>query len=79
MPAGLRTIAPRLHHVHAFHWWPDYSHRHPLRDGADRWSAYVSELRALGCDPDILLEFVVADDPASLIDDAKFLIELIGG
>lgn len=76
---GLRTIAPRLHHVHAFHWWPDYSHRHPLRDGADRWSAYVGELRALGCDPDILLEFVVADDPASLIDDAKFLIELIGG
>lgn len=76
--AGLRRLAPRLHHVHAFHWWPDYSHRHPLREGADRWSAYVAELRSLGCDPDILLEFVVGDDPESLTDDARFLNELLG-
>ena len=76
--AELRLMAPRLHHVHAFHWWPDYSHRYPLREGADCWSAYVSELRALGCDPDILLEFVVGDDPASLPDDARFLNELLG-
>ena len=76
--AELRLMAPRLHHVHAFHWWPDYSHRYPLREGADCWSAYVSELRALGCDPDILLEFVVGDDLASLPEDARFLNELLG-
>jgi sugar phosphate isomerase/epimerase len=75
--AELRRLISRLHHVHAFYWWPDYSHRHPLRDGADRWSAYVQELRAHGCDPDILLEFVVGDDPASLTDDAHFLNELL--
>ncbi|MFN6016426.1 MAG: sugar phosphate isomerase/epimerase family protein [Verrucomicrobiota bacterium] len=75
--AGLRRLAPRLHHVHAFHWWPDYSQRHPLRDGEENWSAYVAELRAHGYDPDILLEFVVGDDPASLTDDALFLNELL--
>jgi 3-dehydroshikimate dehydratase len=76
--AGLRLVGPRLHHVHAFHWWPDHSRRHPLREGAERWSAYVGELRTLGCDPDILLEFVVGDDPASLSDDAKCLVALVG-
>lgn len=75
--AGLRRLAPRLQHLHAFHWWPDCFHRHPLREGADRWSAYVGELRSLGCDPDILLEFVVDDDPESLRDDALFLNELL--
>ncbi|MEI6033383.1 MAG: sugar phosphate isomerase/epimerase [Verrucomicrobiae bacterium] len=75
--AGLRLMAPRLHHVHAFHWWPDPGHRLPLREGADRWAAYVAELCALGCDPNVLLEFVAGDDPAALADDALFLRELL--
>lgn len=75
--SSLRLLASRLHHVHAFHWWPDPSHRLPLREGASRWAAYIATLRSSGCDPDILLEFVRNDDPAALIDDALFLRELL--
>jgi len=74
---GLRTLARRIHHVHGFHWWPDSSHRLPLRVGKDRWTAYVSELRALGLDANILLEFVAGDSPQSLTDDALFLNEIL--
>jgi sugar phosphate isomerase/epimerase len=74
---GLRNLASRLHHVHAFHWWPDPSNRLPLRAGKDRWIAYVSELRALGVDTKILLEFVAGDSPQALTDDALFLNEII--
>jgi sugar phosphate isomerase/epimerase len=74
---GLRTLAPRLQHVHGFHWWPDPSHRLPLRAGKDRWTAYVSELRALGVDANILLEFVAGDSPEALTDDAAFLNEVL--
>ena len=75
--AGLRTLAPRLHHIHGFHWWPDSSHRLPLRDGKDRWTAYVAELRFLGLNPNILLEFVAGDSPETLAGDALFLNELL--
>ncbi len=75
--AELRTLAPRVHHIHTFHWWPDSGHRFPLRAGAERWSAYVAELRRLGCDPNLLLEFVREDDPAALVDDALCLRELL--
>lgn len=75
--SGLRILAPRLHHVHGFHWWPDTSHRLPLRAGMDRWTAYVSELRALSVDANILLEFVAGDSPEALTDDAAALNELL--
>lgn len=38
---------------------------------------YVGELRSLSCNPDILLEFFVGDDPSSLTDDALFVNELL--
>ena len=63
--------------MHGFHWWPDSSHRLPLRAGKDGWTAYVSELRALGLDANILLEFVAGDSPQSLTDDALFLNEIL--
>jgi sugar phosphate isomerase/epimerase len=75
--SGLRTLAPRLQHVHAFHWWPDPSHRLAFRDGKDRWAAYISELRVLGLSPSILLEFVAGDSPEALTDDALFLHEIL--
>jgi hypothetical protein len=48
-----------------------------LRAGKDRWTAYVSELRALGVDANILLEFVAGDSPEALTDDAAFLNEML--
>jgi len=48
-----------------------------LRAGKDRWIAYVSELRALGLDTKILLEFVAGDSPQALTDDALFLNEIL--
>jgi sugar phosphate isomerase/epimerase len=77
--ADLRTLAPRLHHIHGFYWCPDFSHRLPLREGKDRWTAYVAELQTLGLDPNILLEFIANDSPEALVDDAKFLNELLHG
>ncbi|MFZ4597995.1 MAG: sugar phosphate isomerase/epimerase family protein [Terrimicrobiaceae bacterium] len=74
---GLRRVNPWVLNVHAFHWWPDSSTRLPLREGADRWAAYVQELRAGGRDPGILLEFVRGDDPAALADDAAALREIL--
>jgi sugar phosphate isomerase/epimerase len=76
--ASLRALIPRLQHVHVFHWWPDPSHRQPLEEGRDRWSAYIAELRQQGKDIPLLLEFVRGDDPVSLQEDAKTLLGLCG-
>ena len=75
--ASLRAIMPRLHHVHAFHWWPDPNHRHPLAAGRERWVAYVEELKAHSKDVDLLLEFVRDDDPAALEADARTLQDIL--
>ncbi len=76
--ASLRALTPRLQHIHVFHWWPDPSCRLPLENGRDRWSAYIAELRRQGKDLALLLEFVRGDDPASLQEDAKTLLDLGG-
>lgn len=76
--ASLRALSPRLQHLHVFHWWPDPSCRLPLENGRDRWEAYVAELHRQGKDIPLLLEFVPGDDPTSLQEDAKTLLELCG-
>lgn len=77
--ASLHLLAPRLQHVHVFHWWPDPSRRCPLEEGRNRWSAYIAALRQKGKDIPLLLEFVRGDSPASLQKDAKTLLDLCGG
>ena len=74
--ASLRTIMPRLAHLHAFHWWPDSSCRLPLADGLKRWEAYIEELRRNKKDCPLLLEYVKADDPACFKADAETLRKL---
>lgn len=76
--ASLRALVPRLQHVHVFHWWPDPSQRRPLEEGRNRWSAYITELSETGKDIPLLLEFVRGDDPVSLQEDAKILLDLCG-
>jgi 3-dehydroshikimate dehydratase len=75
--ASLRAIMPRLHHLHAFHWWPDPNHRHPLAAGRERWEAYVAELKAASKSPDLLLEFVRDDAPSALEADARTLQDIL--
>lgn len=75
--AGLRRILPRLLNVHAFHWWPDSATRHPLSDGADRWTVYLDEIRAAGLTPSVLLEFVRDGATSALAQDAATLRSLL--
>jgi sugar phosphate isomerase/epimerase len=75
---SLRSVAHRLQHIHVFHWWPDSSTRHPLCEGGERWTAYVQELRELGRECPLLLEFVCGDALDSFRDDARTLRELCG-
>lgn len=76
--ASLLALTSRLQHVHVFHWWPDPSHRRPLEEGHDRWSAYIAGLRQQGKDVPLLLEFVRGDDPVNLQEDAMTLLDLCG-
>ena len=75
--AGLAAVVGRLSHVHAFHWWPDATHRLPLAEGAARWRRYLSLIRKSGKDPDVLLEFVPGDDPEVLAREAGSLRGLL--
>lgn len=76
---SLRAVLPRLQHVHVFHWWPTPGDRLPLADGADRWAAYIGELRAAGREFPLLLEFVPGDDPACLMCEAGTLLRICAG
>lgn len=75
---GLALVLPRLGHVHAYHWWPDASHRLPLAEGAADWQRYLSAIREGDKSPDVLLEFVPGDDPGVLAREAQTLQELTG-
>ena len=73
--ASLRSVLPRLQHVHAFHWWPDYC-RLPLAEGRERWVAYIGELCRHGIDCEVLLEYVKDDSTVQLAADAAILNQL---
>ncbi len=75
--ASLRALMSRLHHIHAFHWWPDPAHRCALADGRPRWERYVAELKSSSKDADLLLEFVRDNEPSSLAEDAQTLREIV--
>lgn len=74
---GLRTSASSLHHIYGFRWWQIPLLRLTFLDGKKRWTAYVAELRCLGLNPNILLDFVADDSPEALTDDVLFLNELL--
>lgn len=74
---GLKAVLPRVGNLHVFHWWPTSSDRHPLADGAERWGAFLAELKKApapgGRDRFALLEFVPGDEPAAFLRDAATL------
>ena len=69
----LDDVLPRLHHVHAFHWWPTNAERHPLADGEDRWLRYIEAVRKAGKSTWFLLEFVANDSVGQFQADAATL------
>ncbi len=66
------ALAPRLTHVHVFH-WPRGTERAPLADGGAAWVRYLEALRSLPGDRDALLEFVRDDAPEAFLEDARTL------
>ncbi|HEY5892204.1 MAG TPA: TIM barrel protein [Chthoniobacterales bacterium] len=76
---ALRAVieTQRLHHVHAFHWWPDSANRLSLADGADRWQAYLAEIKKSANSPAVLLEFLPHNDPHLLTREAAILNEWV--
>ncbi|SDT97703.1 Xylose isomerase-like TIM barrel [Verrucomicrobium sp. GAS474] len=79
---GLGEIAAlsgsgRLANIHAFHWWPSPSERHPLAAGRDRWLAFLRRIAGVPGDRFVLLEFTVGDAPESFLADAVVLRELL--
>jgi len=75
---GLRAVLPRVSNVHVFHWWPTSAQRHPLADGAARWTEFFRELRTLTGERFALLEFVRDDAEAALLEDAVTLHAWLG-
>lgn len=76
--AGLRAVLGCTVGVHAFSWWPG-AERRPLVARGALWRGAAEILRGAGRDLDVLLEFVVDDDPEVLRSDAAALRTLLAG
>lgn len=59
----------RLLNLHVYHWVEGV--RRPLKEGGDRWSAYLKLARDHAANA--LLEFVQDDSPQRFLEDAKIL------
>ena len=76
--AGLREVLPHVAAVHAFSWWPG-TERHRLTRREALWRAVIARLRDVdGPELDVLLEFVVDDDPALIAPEAATLAAFTG-
>jgi 3-dehydroshikimate dehydratase len=77
----VKALAPRLSHLHVYE-WAGAEDRRPLAEGAARWRAVFEALRD-GPGPDrpqprvAFVEFVAGDHPATLLQDARTLHELL--
>jgi sugar phosphate isomerase/epimerase len=91
--AALRAVLPWLRGLHVFHWLPDPRQhgtaprrplRRPLGEGASDWNRYLSVVQENGaiaastgglC---ALIDFVLDDSDAALLDDAAVLKGWLG-
>ena len=71
--AGLRELAPRLTHLHVYHWVESSNNRRPLIEGKERWRKFLAEAATIPGDSSAMLEFVENDAPENFLRDAAIL------
>lgn len=71
---GLRQLAPRLTHLHVYHWETAPQNRRPLAEGTERWRKFLDEAATIPGDRCAMLEFVENDAPENLLRDAATLL-----
>ncbi len=76
----LRAVAPHLSNVHVYEWRDieaGKTKRFSLQKSA-QWPTYIEELKRIGGDRWLLLEYVPEDEPRALRAEAAALREMIG-
>lgn len=71
---ALEQLAPRLAHLHVFHWRTPQE-RYALADGAARWRKFLAAAWQVPGDRGAMLEFVQEDRPENFLRDAATLRE----
>lgn len=72
--AELRQVVPFLRHVHVYEWHETQNGKVSLSlHGSKQWPRYIQELRTLGLEVPLLLEFVPEDAPEVLRREATAL------
>lgn len=71
---GLRQLAPRLSHLHVFH-WDTPKNRRPLAEGTERWKKFLALTAEIPGDRSAMLEFVENDAPENFLRDAATLLD----
>ena len=71
---GLELLAPRLSHLHVYH-WQTVQDRRPLAEGTARWQKFLAQVKRLPGDRYAMLEFVTDDQPDNFRRDAATLRE----
>lgn len=70
----LRLVAPYLRHVHVYEWHETSSGKESLSlEGSRQWARYIEELRGLGLEVPLMLEFVPGDDAGVLAREVAAL------
>jgi sugar phosphate isomerase/epimerase len=77
----LELVAPRLSHLHIFHWHHDGGdgppQRQPLADGRQHWEKYLALVGSLPGEHLIMMEFVRGDSLEQFKEDARVLLDMI--
>jgi sugar phosphate isomerase/epimerase len=74
----LRAVAPYLSNIHAYEWREGAAGREAFSlQESQQWPLYMQELRSIGGDHTVLLEFVPGDAPEALPAEAAALQALI--
>ena len=70
---GLQKLAPRLAHLHVYHWEATPQNRRPLAEGTERWRKFLAAAATIPGDRSAMIEFVENDAPENFLRDAATL------